>query len=147
MATLSVVNNLTGTFQGATHTAKQGLPDSDFSEGYDITVTGYPTVLVGALATGGSIKLYDDDTTVPADPVYWHLWTDKNGYLQLVGATSNIILPIAAYVPWVLYGHTMLAAANTTDIASVEPTLEDIDHIMLGNFSGSSMTWRLTLVY
>lgn len=148
MATLSITNNLTGTMaDGSVQTAKQGVAGNDFDEAYDLTTNGIYLSSSGSLPTGGSVTVYDDDTHIPANPVYSWFWTDKVGYIQLVGATSNIIIPLYAYVPFVWYGNTLLAAGNTTDIASSEPTLEDIDHIKIGNWSGSTMVYAAKFFY
>lgn len=146
--TATVVNNLTMSSQGSTITAKQGTSTDDFDEGYDITATGDAHKNIGTLATATIRKIYDDDTHFPVDPIYWHFWADGNCYLQWVGSGTNFIVPVASKVPFVLYGHTLLAAADTTDITGAsEPTLTDIDHLILGNYSGSTINYVLTIIY
>lgn len=149
MSLVSIVNNLSASLNGSVVTAKQGEAAAEFAEGFDLTLTnGDYLQLGGQFATGGSSKIYDKDTHLPlATPAYWHFWSTKDCYLQFVGATSNVIVPVTALVPFVYAGNTILAAANTTDIASSEPTLEAIDHLMIGNWDGNTLVCKLTIFY
>jgi hypothetical protein len=146
---LTVVNNLTAVGVGGTVLlAKQGGVAAEFDEGYAVTVTGYPLSIEAAIPTATVVKVYDDDTHTPANPLYWHFWATANLYVQFVGATSQFTVPLHAYVPLVLYGNTILAAANTTDLTGgAEPTLEDVDHVNLANYSGGSADYKVVIVY
>lgn len=146
---LTIVNNLEGVdITGNTFFAKQGGVADDFSEGADVTVTGYKQQVAGALSTATVRKLFDDDEDFPTDPLYFHFWASGACYLQVIGATTNFVIPISAEMPWVLRGNTILAAADTTAITGgATPSLEDIDSIVLGNYSGASIDYCLTIVY
>jgi hypothetical protein len=151
---LTIVNNLEGVdITGNTFVAKQGGAADDFGEGVDVTVTGYKQQPANALATGSARKLFDDDEDAPTDPLYFHLWTAGSWttevvWVQIIGVTSNFVIPVYPEVPWVLRGNRILAAANTTALdGSAAPSTEDIDSIVLVNRSGASIDYCLTIVY
>lgn len=152
MATLSIINNFEMAAQGHTHSGKQGTYSDSSSTAFELTasttpaITGLAHSVTGSLATATWITLWDDDNDYPADFDYLHFWADQDCYLQFVGTATNFTVKVAAKVPFTLSGFDeLLAAASTTDL-SAEPTMESIDHIMLGNHSGSTLNYRLTLV-
>ena len=54
---------------------------------------------------------------------------------------------MAAYQPFVLPGYdSMLAAADTSILTSSEPTLTDIDSVVIGNYSGGDATYLFAVV-
>src|SRR3990167_4014662 len=140
MATLSIINNLSLPTQGNTFTGKQGLAANGFSTALTITVTGTVHSVVGSLATATVVTVYDDDNDVPADLDYLYFWSDVDMYIQLIGSGSNVIFKNEASQPFVLPGFdTLLAAADTTIITGgTEPTLTDIDSVVIGNYSGGT---------
>lgn len=149
MAVLSVVNNLTGTLvDGSTVTAKQGLASADFNEGKDVTVTGYGFRLYEAIATASVRKLFDTAIDVPTAPLYFHFWADGTCYLQVIGATTSFTVKVVAGLPFVLVNNTFLAAGATTAIAGgSEPAVEAVAKLYVGNYSGASVSYGLTIVY
>lgn len=148
MASLNLWNSFEFTSQGVQRTGKQGLAASAFPEPYAVTVNGTGHFLTGSLATATVVTVYDDDDDVPIDWVYLHIWADTAYYVQLIGATSNVIVKLAAKQPFVLPGFdSLLAAVNTTKITGIaEPTLEDIDSIVLGNYSGGTMNYTVAVI-
>src|SRR3990167_5528841 len=139
MATLSIINNLSLPTQGNTFTGKQGLAANGFSTALTITVTGTVHSVVGSLATATVVTVYDDDNDVPADWDYLYFWADVDMYIQIIGSTTNVIFKVLAKVPFTLTYDSMLAAADTTIITGgTEPTLTDIDSVVIGNYSGGT---------
>lgn len=147
-ATLSILNNFTITAQGREITGKQGASTSDFTEAFDITVGGQVHYVVGSLATATVVTVYDDDDDKPADWDYLYFWSDQICYLQLIGATGNATFKIAATQPFVLPGYdSILVAANTTLITGgSEPSMEDIDSVAIGNYSGSTLNYVFAVI-
>lgn len=148
MATLSIVNNFELTAQGLEITGKQGAAVDSFAEALDITVTGTIHHVVGRLATAAVVTVYDDDDDVPADWDYLYYWADQDSYIQIIGPTMNVIFKIEATQPFVLPGFdSMNAAANATAITGgTEPTMSDIDSIVLGNYSGETMNYLFAVI-
>ena len=111
-------------------------------------MSGTRHVVSGTLATAAVVTVYDDDNDVPADWDYLWYCADQISYIQIIGSGSNVILKCAAYQPFVLNGYDrILAAADTTAITGgSEPTLTDIDSIVLGNYSGNSMSYLFIVI-
>lgn len=148
MATLSIWNYFQLDSQGVEKTGKQGTSTDAAQTPFDVTVTGTDYAMTGSIATATVRTLWDEDSNFPATFDYLHFWCDQIVYLQLIAQGTNVIHRIAAKQPFVLPGYsTILAAANTTPIAGgTEPTLSQIDSILLGNYSGSTANFTLTLV-
>ncbi len=148
MATLNILNNFELTSQGLTYSGKQGASADAIATEYLITVTGTIHQVGGVLATATVVTVYDDDNDVPADWDYLFYWADAISYIQLIGSGTNVIFKIAANQPFVLPGYdSLLAAADTTIITGgTEPTLTDIDSIVIGNYSGSSMNYVFAVI-
>ena len=78
-----------------------------------------------------------------------HAWQDLNDVQHLlIGSTTNVIHRVAAKQPFVLPGYdTILAAADTTIITGgTEPTLTDIDSVVLGNYSGTTANFLFAVI-
>jgi hypothetical protein len=148
MATLSIVNNFSLDSQGRTRTGKQGDDEAAFDTAMDVTVSGTCHEVIGSLATASIVTVYDDDNDVPADWDYLYFWSDQDCYIQIIGSGTNVIFKVEANVPFVLPGFdTMLAAADTTAITGgTEPTLTDIDSIVIGNYSGNTMNFQFVVI-
>lgn len=151
MATLSIWNFFSLPSQGSERTGKQGTLTSDPKTSFDITVTGTGHFLTGSLATAAARTIYDDDDDAPTDFNYTHFWSDQNCYLQFVFAGTNVVFSVLAKVPFCLApitaGLVGLAAANTTPITgAAEPTLTDLDSLVIANYSGSAMNYTFALI-
>jgi hypothetical protein len=148
VATLEITNNWSVALDGTTHTGKQGDTDGTFAEPFEFTVSGYVHRVRRLIATATVYTVYDDDDDLPADFVYaWYVCT-VDSYIQIIGSGSNVVFKCEAYLPFVLPGFdTMLGAANTTAITGgTEPTLTDIDSIVVGNYSGGSGTFEFVAI-
>jgi hypothetical protein len=143
MATLKITHNISLEVQGNTFRAKQGTSTDDFDEPFEYTVTGTLHSMVGSLATASVVTVYDDDNDSPADFDYAYFWADQDCYIQIIGSGTNVVFKVEAKIPFDIPGFdTMLAAADTTAITGgTEPTLTDIDSIVVGNYSGSTMNY------
>lgn len=145
---LKIVNSFELTAQGQSITGKQGLSTDGITDQFSITVTGASHRVSTTLATATVVTVYDDDDDVPIDFVYLHLWADQDLYIQIIGSATNATFKVAAKQPFVLPGFdSILAAANTTPISGgSEPSVTDIDSIVLGNYSGSTANYVFTVV-
>lgn len=147
-ATLSIVNNFDLSAQGLDITGKQGAATAAFATAYDITVTGTCHRVIDAIPTATVRTAYDASTDFPATFAYVHYWADQITYVQIVSSATNATFKIAAYQPFVLPGYgTILAAANTTLITGgSEPTLAAVAKIAVGNYSGSTANYILSII-
>lgn len=146
MATLNITNFLSLPMLGTETVAKQGSTTDDPKTPWSITVTGNLYEAKNTLATATVRTLWDEDADFPATFAYGFLWVDQIAYVQLITQSSNVQHRLAAKQPFVLPGYsTCLGVANTT-IISAEPTLSQIDSIVLGNWSGSTLSYHLVLV-
>jgi hypothetical protein len=148
VATLDIVSNFSLSSQGRTVTGKQGEATDSFSEALSATVTGTVHEVIGSLATATVVTVYDDDSDVPADFDYLYFWADQDCYIQVIGSGSNVIFKVEAYTPFWLPGFdTVLAAADTTAITGgTEPTLTDVDSVVIGNYSGNTMNYHFVVI-
>lgn len=149
MSTLSIINNFELDSNGRVKSGKQGAADDGADEPYEgLTVSGTCHLVEGSLATATVVTVYDDDNDVPADFDYLYLWCDQAVYIQIIGSGSNAIFKVAAKVPFVLSGFdTVLAAADTTAITGgTEPTLTDIDSVVIGNYSGNTANYLFAVI-
>lgn len=147
-ATLKIINNFEITTQGVTYTGKQGLAADSADEAFEVTVDGTVHHVTGSLATATVVTVYDDDNDVPIDWEYLFFWADQDCYIQLIGAATNVIFKIEAKEPFVLPGFdSLLAAADTTAITGgSEPSVADIDSIVIGNYSGNTMNYVFAVI-
>ena len=153
-ATLSILNSYSMSSQGHTHTGKQGAASDAATTSFDLTASTTPAItgtaheVTGSLATATVVTIWDEDDDKPSDFDYMHLWADQDCYLQFIGTTTNFIVKVAAKVPFTISGYdNLLAAADTTAITGgTEPTLTDIDSIILGNYSGSTLNYRASII-
>ena len=147
MATLSLWNYFSLQSNGVEKAGKQGSIAEAAQTPFDITVTGTCLLDSGSLATATVRTVFDDDANFPADWDYLWYWADQDSYIQLIGSGSNVILKVEAKVPFVLSFDSLLAAANTTIITGgAEPSLTDIDSVVIGNYSGSTMSYVFAVV-
>lgn len=151
MSTLSITNFFSLPSQGSEKTGKQGSASSDPKTPFDVTVSGTGHFLTGSLATATARTIYDDDDDAPSDFNYTHFWSDQNCYIQLIFASTNVVLPVLAKVPFCLApltaGLVGLAAANTTPITGgAEPTLTDLDSVVIANYSGTTMNFTFAAI-
>jgi hypothetical protein len=147
-ATLEIISNFSIEVQGLTHSGKQGTSTDAATEPFEVTVGGQIHKVVGSLATATVVTVYDDDSDVPADWDYAYFWADQDCYIQIIGSGSNAIFKVEAKVPfWIPGFDTVLAAADTTIITGgTEPTLTDIDSIVVGNYSGNTMNYVFAVI-
>lgn len=148
MATLKILSNFEISSQGLTYTGKQGAAADTADETLDISVTGTIHNVVGTLSTATVVTVYDDDDDVPADWDYLFFWADQDCYIQIIGPTMNVIFKVEATVPFWLPGFdSMNAAANATAITGgTEPTMSDIDSVVIGNYSGTSLNYVFAVI-
>lgn len=144
MSTLSIINSIDVTINGKPVQGWQGTDeDAIATDPFDITVGDEAHVQDFSLATATALKVWDDDTHKPSTIIIFHIVADQNIYVQVIGATSNIIFAVTAGCPFTFTGNTMLAAANTTAMSGSAPTLEEIDSIVIQNNSGTTTTGRV----
>ncbi len=148
MASLYVVNNFELVAQGQPRTGKQGVAADGFNAPLLLSVAGTIHQVVGSLPTANVFLVYDDDANLPVDWDYLYLWADQDLYVQLIGSASNVIFKVKATQPFVLPGYdSVLAAANTTPMSALtEPTLTDIDSVVLGNYSGLTANFNFCVI-
>jgi hypothetical protein len=148
MATLSIINTISLESQGRTTIGKHGTADDGMTTALEVDVTGTKHEVIGSLATAAVATVYDDDDDVPADWDYAFYWADQDSYIQIIGPTMHVVFKVEAYQPFVLPGFDGLtAAANSTAITGgAEPSPSDIDSIVIGNYSGSTMNYQFVLI-
>lgn len=148
MATLEIINNFSLDSNGRIKTGKQGAAADGFSEEFPLaaTIAGTCHFIEGLLSTAAVLTVFDDDDDVPADWDYLYFWADQDMYIQLI-STTNVIFKCQAKVPFTLSYDSLLAAANATAITGgTEPTLVDIDSVVLGNYSGTPANFLFALI-
>ena len=151
MATLNITNFFNLLSQGNEKLAKQGTITDAPQTPFGITVTGTCDFITCSLTTATVRTVYDDDADFPTSFDYLYYWADQNSYIQLIFAATNVILPVLAKVPFVLgplaANLAGLAAANTTIITGgTEPTLTDLDSVVIGNYSGATMNFNFAVI-
>lgn len=148
MATLSVLSNFTMSSQGKTVAGKQGAAANTAATTFDYTVGGVTYELVGSIPTATVRTLWDEDANFPVDWDVGWFWCDQDCYLQLIGTVGNVTHRIEATFPfWIPGFDEILPAGNLTLITGgTEPTMETIDSIALGNYSGSTANFHLILI-
>lgn len=146
--TLQIVNNFDLLSNGLHKYGKQGSADDALATAMLISVNGTCHYVAGSLTTATVVTVFDDDDDVPADWVYLYYWADQITYIQLIGSGSNAILKLAAEQPIAFGGYdSILCAANTTPITGVsEPSLTDIDSVVLGNYSGNTANYVFAVI-
>ncbi len=138
---------------------KQGNADDVMTDEFDLatplSIAGTAHCVSGSLATATVVTVYDDDDDKPADFNYLYLWADQDIYIQIIGSTGNAVFKVAAKVPFTLSHPGTVAAtkcgivavANTTPITgNTEPTLTDIDSIVIGNYSGTTANYVFAVI-
>lgn len=142
---LEISNSFLFEPQGRSLTGKQGAATDTVETPEIVSVTGAIHNVIGSLATASGQTIWDEDDDVPADWNYLYFWADQDCYLQLIGQTSQVSLPVKALVPHTQYGDQLLAAVNTTPLAAA-PALEDIDSVRIWNQSGSTMNFHVAII-
>ena len=143
-STLAILNNFVLTTDGSEFFGKQGAITDAITDEYEsLSVDGLIHMVKGSLATAAVVTVYDDDNDVPADFDYAFIWADQTYYVQVIASATNYIVKCAAKVPYVISGFdSVLAAADTTAITGgSEPSVTDIDSVVIGNYSGSTMKY------
>lgn len=147
MATLLITNYFSLQNEGVEISGKQGSITDDPKEPFSITITGNSQQIQGTCATATVKKLWDDDESLTATITYFFFWSDQNCYLQFVSGSTNFTIQILAKVPFIMSGNTLLAAANTTDITGgATPSVAEIDHINIGNYSGNTLNFNAIVI-
>ncbi len=147
-ATLEILNTFSITTKGNTFSGKHGAITLSETDPFEITVAGDLHLVPGTLATATVVTVYDDDDDVPADWDYLFYWADQITYIQIIGPTMNVKFKVAAYQPFVLPGYdSIFAAADATPITGgTEPTMSDIDSVVLGNYTGTSANYLFAVI-
>jgi hypothetical protein len=150
MATLNLWNYFSLDSQGGENTGKQGSIADAPQTPFPVTVTGTGLFLTGSFATATPRTIYDDSGDFPASFDFTHYWCDVNSYIQFVFGASNVILPVLAKVPFCLAPLAAnlcgIAAANTTIMTGTEPTLTDLDKVVIAQWSGGTANYRFEMV-
>ena len=154
MATLSILNSFSMPSQGVTVTGKQGAAADATSTPFDLTGSTVPVIAgtshrrTGVIATATVATIYDSSNDLPATFDYAHLWADTKLYVELITSATSVVIPVAAYVPFVIPGFgTMVGSAGTTAITGgTEPTCTAIAKIIIGNYSSGNSNYTLTLI-
>jgi hypothetical protein len=112
-----------------------------------VTVTGKVLQLKGTLATATVAQLWTS-SLAPATFLYGHFWSDQICYLQRITAGGSIIDKIAADQPKTFPGYSAcLPSASTTPITGgTEPTAVALASLYLGNYSGTTLNYALSLI-
>ena len=157
-STLSIINNFELTSNGTKKAGKQGLAADTSSTPLELSLAAKPfaasPAIVGTnhysdgqIATATVNTIWDDDNDFPIDWDFLYFWADQDVYLQIVGAATNVTFKINAGIPFTLSYDQILAAENTTIITGgTEPTMEDIDSVVLGNYSGNTANYLFCVV-
>lgn len=148
MASLNILNRFSVVGTGAVeHSGKQGAVADGVNDELVVTVSGDVHQVSGTLATAAVRTVYDNDDDAPTSWNYLWFWCSVDMYLQIILATGNLIHKVLATTPFNMSWPSALVAANTTVIAGgVEPTLEAVDSIVIGNYSGGSGTFNFAVV-
>ena len=152
MATLSILNSFSMPSQGKTVTGKQGAAADAVSTSMDLTAATTPAIAgtiysrIGTLATATYNTIYTAATDFPATFDYGHFWADQDCYIQLIFSATDIKFKVAAKVPFVIPGFgSGLGSAGTT-VMSAEPTVTAVAKVVIGNVSGTTLNYALTLI-
>lgn len=141
---LNVINSFTCDIGGITYTGKQATSDDLITDPFTISITGSPLQRGGTLADSTVTTIYTAASDIPATFLYAQLWADADIYMQLIGSATHAIVKCIAYVPFTIPNGKVLGVASTTVIAA-EPTVTALSKIVLGNYSGGTCNWRLSM--
>lgn len=147
MGTLNVINNFELTSQGRTVEGKQGEAAGEFDEAFAIDVAGTLHEMIGTLADDAVATVFDDDDDHPADFDYLYYWADQDSYIQIIGPSMQVTFKVLAKTPFVLSFDQIHASASATAITgAAEPTMSDIDSVVIGNYSGNAMNYHFAAI-
>lgn len=143
---LNIANYFSVVSNGSQAMGKQGNATDDPKTEYAISITGNVTRKANTLATATVNQLYGtQDLLTPF--TYLHFWADQDCYLQFIGSSTNVTVKVKALVPYVMSVDGILPAANTTEITGgATPSLQTIASIYLGNYSGTTLNYTISLV-
>lgn len=161
MATLRIINNVSLDSQGSTTIVKQGSTTDLATTAFEFSVDGKVHQVKATLATASVVTLWDEDDDTPGNFVYFIYWADQDTYLQFIstgqGSPTNgsFIVKVEAKCPFVMPGFDeMLAQASTTAITGgtepsslTDPTWGDIDSVVMGNYSGSTVNYNCAVIF
>lgn len=145
MASLFITDTFEIEVLGTTYSGQQGDADNGSGSPVEVTVTGLVQRNTGSLATATARTIWDEDADNPVDFDYLWFKSDQACYVQLIGSSTNYVVPVAADVPVRLPGQ-FLAAANTTPISGSAPSLESVDSIVIQNNSGNTMNYEWAII-
>ena len=149
--TLKIYNTieLVSTLTGGITVAKHGAASLSRSTAYELSLTnGLVFDVWHTLLNNAVVTLWDDDNQFPDTFENLWFWADQDCYLQLINNSigTNVVLKLIKLQPFTLSSESFVATANTTLIAGgAEPTADTMDSIALGNYSGSTLNYRLLL--
>lgn len=134
--------------QGNLKSIRQGAVASSPNDPLAVVVTGNVHFVTGSLATAAVATVYDDDDDLPADWDYLYFWADQTLYVQVIAGATSCVFKVQALVPFTLPGFdSILPAASATPISGVlEPTLTDIDSVVIGNYSGVAANYNFAVI-
>lgn len=144
MATLYITDSFETKLLGVTYTGRQGDADNTAGDPVAVTTAGTKQGNVGTLAVDTARTIWDEDADNPVDFIFLWFKADQDCYVQLIGATVNMIVPVKADVPVRLPG-TFLAAASTTPMSGTEPVVENVDSVVIQNNSDSIMNYEWSI--
>jgi hypothetical protein len=151
MANLNIIDRFSIEVNGTTFAANHGESDTLASEFYAFsespTVTGLIYTYIGQIPTATVRTAWDEDSNFPTDFDYLWFWADQTVYLQLIGQTGSETVKVRKYAPFKLSGYGSIRPVASTALitGSSEPSMEEIDSIAIGNYSGSTANVKLFL--
>lgn len=149
--TLKIINNAVLDSDGITDTVKQGNATDAVTDQFSITtqtITGTAHKRKGQIATATVNTIYNAANDLPATGDYLHFWADQDCYLQLIGTATNFTVKVMAGVPMVLPGFNKLLCAASTSLITggAEPSMEALQKVVVGNYSGTTANYTLLIV-
>ncbi len=145
MPFLSIINNYNMTATGKS--GQQGEADDGFLDPLDIAVVGLIAESIGTLATASAATLYNAASSLPATFAYLHFVGNQDCYLQIIGSATSLVVKVLAGAPFVLSVGSVLGAASTTAITGgAEPAVTAVAKVVVGNYSGETLTYSFAVI-
>ena len=141
---LNIIANLTCEVNGVTVTDHQGEVTDLFNDAFALAITGVYFQRQGTIADATVTTIYVAANELPATSKYIQIWTDDDIYVQVIGSATHAIFKTIGMVPFTIPNGAVLGVASTTVIAA-EPTTTAIAKIVLGNYSGGTVNWRMSM--
>ena len=155
MATLKVWNRYSCTINGIAYSGKHGASTLDEDDPFEYTVDGDIHGVASSLAANGTVTLWDEDNDTPTTWKYAFFWADRDVQLQFICQATNFIVPMEAYMPFVLPGGAFttaarggskgLGAADTTAITT-PTTLSQYDSVILQNMEDGTVNYAAAFI-